>query len=370
MPTLRAGLGLALALLSALPAAALMPAAKSMLHSKFIDDCGDKLLPDVLCRLPVAFEADEAEAHLKGADLAYWIDGQTLNVAARAVADEAVLEGSIDEGMVPLSTRRPLWGAAYRLTAIDRSIVELNLRGRPDAKVVYRGPNAPPPPPASATLVGKLERVDIKSAAIGDRRIEIYVPPGRAPAGGWPVVIAAGIEDIAPYAAIADALIQQRQVRPVAIVSLGDGDGRFLRSRDPDAFSRHNMFVRREALPLAEKRFHVATATRDRMLLGVGAGGDWALDLVAHDPTIAAQVAAFSPPGLAEFPFRNKALKLYLQAGAYEPPYLKGARTTCNLAGASNAVCRLDVTDTGHAPLIWQAEWAKVLREALPAGKR
>jgi len=87
---------------------------------------------------------------------------------------------------------------------------------------------------------------------------------------------------------------------------------------------------------------------------------------------MAGAVAAFSPRGLSEFPFRNRALRLYLQAGTYETPYLKGARSTCNLAGASNTVCRLDITDTGHAPLIWQAEWAKALVEAFPshAGKR
>lgn len=365
MPSFRAGL--ALALLLALPAAAQMPAPKAMLHSKFINDCGPKPLPDELCRLPVAFEADDAEAHLDGKDLAYWIDGQTLNIAARAFADEAVLEGSIDEGMTPLSTRRPMWGAAYRLTGIDKAILEIRLRGRPGAAFVYRGPAAPPEPPANDPLVGRLERIDIKSGAIGQRQLQVYVPPGKAPAGGWPVVITTGIPDLAPYAAITDALIQGKQVRPVAVVSLGDGEDQYLRGRDPDSFIRHNMFVRREAMPLVEQRFQLATAPEARLYLGIGAGGDWALDTVARDPNAAAQVAAFSPPGLSEFPFRNRKLKLYLQAGSFEPPYAKGARSTCNLAGASFAACHLDITDSGHAPLIWHAEWAKVLEEVFPA---
>jgi hypothetical protein len=106
------------------------------------------------------------------------------------------------------------------------------------------------------------------------------------------------------------------------------------------------------------------------MLFGIGAGGDWALDAVTHDGPMAEQVAAFSPPGLAEFPFRNKQLKLWLQAGSYEAPYAKGARSTCNLAAASFAACKLDITASGHAPLIWQAEWAKVLKEAFPARSR
>jgi enterochelin esterase family protein len=363
----QAGRALAVALLLATPALAQMPAPRPMLHSNVIDDCGPKPLPGELCRLPVAFEADDAQKHLDGKDLVYWIDGQTLNIAARAFADEAVLEGSIEEGMVPLSTRRPMWGAAFRLTEIDRAIIELKLRGHPGAEIVYRGPKAPPAPARSATLAGKLDTLDVTSAALGPRKLQLYVPPGRAPADGWPVVIAAGAEDFAPYAAIADALIQRHEVRPAAIVSLGAGDGQYLRGQDPNAFYAFQLFLSREAMPLIDKRVRLSQRPQDRMLMGIGAGGDWALDAVTHDGTMAAQVAAFSPPGLAEFPFRNRELKLWLQAGSYEAPYLKGARTTCNLAAASFAACKLDITASGHSSLIWQAEWAKVLKEAFPA---
>jgi enterochelin esterase family protein len=338
-----------------------------MLHSRLIDDCGPKAVAGELCRLPVAFEAGDAEKHLDGKDLVYWIEGQTLNIAARAFADEAVLEGSIEEGMVPLSTRRPMWGAAFRLTEIDRAVIELKLRGHPGAQVVYRGPKAPPPPAMNATLAGKLDTVEVKSAALGPRKLQLYIPPGRIPADGWPVVFAAGVEDITPYAAIADALIQRREARPVAIVSLGAGDGQYLRGQDPNAFYTYQLFLRREAMPLIDKQARLSQRAQDRMVMGIGAGGDWALDDATHDSALATQVAAFSPPGLAEFPFRNRELKLWLQAGSYEPPYLKGARSTCNLAAASFAACKLDVTASGHAPLIWQAEWAKVLKEAFPA---
>lgn len=375
MPLSHAGRALALALLLGSSTLwsegwAQMPPPRPMLHSKIIDDCGPRPLPGEICRLPVAFEADDAEKHLDGKDLAFWIEGQTLNVAARAFADEAVLEGSVEEGMTPLSTRRPMWGAAFRLTEIDKAVIELRLRGHPGAEAVWRGPNAPKAPPASATLAGRLDTLDIRSAALGPRKLQLYVPQGRAPAGGWPVVIAAGIEDLQPYAAIADALIQQHQIPPLVIVSLGAGEGQYLRSRDPNAFYAHRLFLSREAMPLIERQARLSQRPQDRMLLGIGAGGDWALDAVSHDAGVAAQAAAFSPPGLAEFPFRNRQLKLWLQAGVYEAPYLKGARSTCNLAAASFATCKLDVTYSGHAPLIWQAEWAKVLKEAFPAARR
>lgn len=367
-PSVRALIVPFLLVLFAAPALAQMPTAAPLVHSPVIDDCGPEPKPDELCRLPVAFEADEAQARLAGADLAYWIDGQTLNIAARAQADRATLAGTVEESLVPLSTRRPLWGAAYRVSALDRSIIELSLKGSDAPALVWRGAKAPPEPPANLVLRGRIQTVSIASVALKrTQTVQIYIPPGRSPRGGWPVTFAAGVADIAPYAAIADALIQQGRIRPIAIVGLGGGEGEYLRHVDADAFTRHNMFVGREALPAVARRAALSERPADRLLLGVGAGGDWALDLAAHDPTMAASVAAFSPPGLSDFPFRNRGLKLYLQAGAYEN--LKGARSTCNLAGASNTVCRLDVTDSGHAPLIWQAEWAKVLAEVFPALK-
>jgi enterochelin esterase-like enzyme len=360
------GLAAALAVLAG-PSLAQMPPPAPLLHSKFIDDCTPSLKADDLCRLPVVFEADEAERRLAGADLAYWIDGKTLNIAARAQADRAQLTGTIEEGMTPLSIRRPLWGAAYRLTALDRSIVELGLKGSA-AIAVYRGPNAPPAPPSNAVLKGSLETVELNSAALGSvRKIGFYTPPGKAPAGGWPVAIAAPGSDIAPYAAIADALIERGEIRPVAIVGLDVGlDGDYLRGRDADAFQRHSMYFQREVLPLMGRRLTLSKRPADRMLLGIGPTADWALDLAARDPAMAGTVAAFSPPGLQEFPFRNKALHLRIASGFYDQPYLKGARSTCNLAGASGAPCTLSVTNTGHAPLIWQVEWARALKATFP----
>ena len=370
----RAGAVPALALtFLAAAASAQMPAPKAMVHSTFIADCLPKPQGNELCRLPVVFEADDAEKHLAGADLAYWIEGTTFNVAARAQADEAQLTGTVAEGMTPLSTRRPMWGASYRVTDLDHAIIELGLKGNDKAKVVYRGPAAPPAPPMNETLKGQLDKVEVPSAALGAARtVSVYTPPGKAPAGGWPVVYAGSSDQIGALAAITDALIERHEVRPVAIVALGEGlDSEYLRRKDPNGYQRRDMFVHREALPLIEKRYRLSAKPADRLLFGIGPAADWAIDTVLRDPAMGgAGVAAFSPPGLVEFPFRNKALHLRLQAGWYEPPYIKGARSTCNLAGASFAKCDLDLTASGHAPLIWQAEWAKVLKAVFPAGRR
>ncbi len=367
----------ATALLAALAGSALaQPPAQSTLvrRSPFIPDCPVKLEAKpayALCRAPIGFLYAEAERRLGDASLVYWTQGDTLNIAARSPTAQAQLEGSIQDGLQPMSTVGSLWGAAYRAPGLDRAIVELRLDGQPveAPTLVYRGPQAPPAPRANAVLKGSVQVVEMQSAALlSPRKVTVYVPPGERPKEGWPTVIATGGQGVAPYLAIVDALIEDRRIKPVAVVALWDGPaGEYLRGKDPDAYGRHALFVDREVLPMAIARFGIAKDAERRLLFGVGDGGDWAVQTAARNPQIARSVAAFSVPGVAEAPFRQgKSLHLYMAAGAYEGPYLKGSRQTCGLAAASGTPCVLDVADAGHAPLIWQADLAKVLMQVFP----
>ncbi len=341
-------------------------------RSSFIPDCAPQTIVD-LCRAPIAFLYAEAERRLGASDLVYWTEGDTLNIAARSLTAQASLEGTIQEGLQPMSTVGSLWGASYRLPHLDRSLIEMSLSGQPSEPLVYRGPLAPPAPPSNAVLKGRLETIEIQSAALqAPRRVSIYTPPGSAPKSGWPAVIAPGGGDIAPYVAVIDALIEQRRIQPVAVVAIWDrpgvtDGGEYLRGQDPDAYVRHAMFVDREVIPMAISRFAITKDPSHRLLFGVGDGGDWAVQTAVRDPSMARSVAAFSVPGAAEAPFRlGKRLHLYMAAGAYEGPYLKGSRQTCSLASASGTPCVLDMTYSGHAPLIWQADLAKVLTRVFP----
>ncbi len=357
-------------LLIAAPALAQAPAQSTVVRrSPFIPDCAPAAKDD-LCRAPMAFRYEEAERRLGSADLVTWADGQTLNVAARSATATAELNGSIQEGLAPMSTSGSLWGASYQAPQIGKAVVEFSV-GK--ASAVFRGPQAPAAPPSNAALKGKLEVLDIKSAALGNtRKVTVYVPPGTAPKGGWPLVIAANGETMAPYIAVTDALIEGRQIRPVAVVAVwpGGSPGEYLRGKDPDAYQRHAMFVQREVLPLVEKRFSVTHDAGRRLLFGTDNGGDWAVQTALRETDVARTVAAFSVTGGSEPPFRSgKKLRMFMAAGAFEGPYLKGSRQICSLASASGTPCVLDVAQAGHAPLIWQAQLAKVLKTVFPAGR-
>lgn len=354
-------------------------------RSAFVFDCSGG---GGFCRDKTAFNAYDARDRLGQDDFTLWVDGQNLNVAARSQADEVQIEGSFQEGLSPLSIGLPYFGATYRLPDIDKAVIELRVKGQGAERpsLVFRGPQAPPAPPANARLIGRLQVVQMQSRALqAARNVSIYLPPGRPPKGGWPTIIAADGDAIEPFVAILDALIERRDIRPVALMATWPGldaadraqgglrAREYLRKADAVSWDRHTAFVLREALPMAQKRFGVTAGARERMLFGYGEGADWVLEAAARHSDLAQTVAAVSPSDASEPPFRGgagKDMRLYISAGLYEGPYLKGARTLCNLATASFVPCTLDITATGHAPLAWQDAFAKAVRRTFPAKAR
>jgi enterochelin esterase-like enzyme len=372
------GLGFILGLTVLVAAAHGQPAARALSHTPYVLDCGPRSLATELCRQAIGFTPQDAARRLGAANLAYWIDGHTLNVVARSNEPEVVLAGTIQEDMTPLPFGPGLWGASYRVPELDKSIIEMGMDDNRSVAptLLYRGGQAPPAPPSNAALKGRVQTLDIKSVALGgSRQVSVYIPPGRAPKGGWPVVIAANGEAMGPYLSMIDALIERREIQPVAVVAIwSDGKaaqaGEYLHGKDADAYQRHALFVAREVMPMMEKSFSITADPARRLLFGYGDGADWTLETAARDPAMAGSIAAFSPPALTEPPWRpakGAHQRIYVAAGAYEPPFVKGGRQTCNLAGASGDICTLQIAYAGHTPAFWQSELARVLKLVFPA---
>jgi enterochelin esterase family protein len=374
---IKAALGLVFAMAGG---AALTEPAQPPMRSPNIANCASTPGKDI-CRTSIRFNAVEADRRLGRVNLTYWLDGDVLNIAARVAGPQSQLTGAIQDGM----TRLPgggdiLWGAAYRGADLDRAIIDLAIRGQPAGApiFVYRGPHAPAAPPSNAVLKGTLEVIEAPSAALGKTcKVSVYLPPGAAPASGYPAIIARDGDTIEPYVAILDALIERGQIPPVALVAVwpsestevaapgaSPGARDDVRGLDADAYARYSMFVQRELLPLVQKRFRITASPAHRMLFGHGEGADWALETAVRAPQVAHHVAAFSVSGVSEPPFQpGKGLDLQLAAGAYEAPYLRATRYTLNLAAASGVPSKIDVIQAGHSPEAWQYEFAKAVTE-------
>jgi hypothetical protein len=124
-----------------------MPAfAKPQKISRVLPLCEAATAMDAGCYASVDFNAQTAEAHLGKNNLAYWIEGTTLRIAARDEGDLAPdLCCTFQDQMQPLTGAQGLWGLQYNLPDIDETILDLSLLVdmRQTESLEYHGPKAP-----------------------------------------------------------------------------------------------------------------------------------------------------------------------------------------------------------------------------------
>lgn len=369
------------AALVALPACAQDQAA-TVQAARPVGDCTDK---DV-CRYMVDFSAAEAVDRLKGETLVYWIEGDIIRVAARADGEEVRLCCTFQSSMASLGKDggRGIWGAVYRVPAIAQSIITLTLSNDDAPRLVYRGPQAPPRPEAATVLQGAVTERDLDSVHLKARRaVRIYTPKADAPDAGFPVVYLADGQSMDAFAAIVDRLIADGVIRPVVLVGIAAGDGPALpgdtydlRAREyiptpgaiPADYLKHEAFVLKEVMPLAERDYHASTRPGDRMTFGFSNGAVWALSFALRQREQFQHVAAFSmgmPPRYFDFSGQGP-LKLYLEAGRFEEAFFKSTRSVCQKAIASGVPCGFMDLYAGHDSEAWAYAFARTMTLAFP----
>ncbi len=371
--------GIPLALACGLIAGSALALTAPVKRSPDIADCGAEAGPDDLCRIAVGFDAAEAARRLGADPLAYWISGQTLNIAARWPGDALKISGTIEEGLTPLSEGPSdrFWGGSYRLAHMADSLLEVRLGLHPaqGPTLTYRGPQAPKATAVELLPRGRTPTVELDSQALGaPRKVTLYLPPAPPPATGYPVIYMADGQMLDSYIPLVDALIRRGVIRPVMLVGAWFGvdpaaptsstlrQHEFLKRQDPAAYGRHEAFILDEVVPLAEGRYHASGRPQDRMLFGFSNGADWALTLAADHPGFAGNVAAFSRSRLSDPRFEAAtAPRLFLEAGRYEPAFFKPTEQLCRDAQAAGVTCRFAPYYAGHDTAAWQAELAKVL---------
>ena len=350
-------------------------------RSKFIPDCEVGRVVD-LCRAPVDFDAVQAAARLGDRPLAYWIEGQTLKIAARNATPALKLTGSIQDGMAPLAedAKGRLWAAAYRLPHLDESLIEMRLRPDPNpdpakgVMLTWRGSRAPAFEASPAVLQGSIETLAVASPALkGERKVSIYRPKAPPPSGGYGVVVTTDGVDLEQYAPIVDALIAQGRIRPLVMVGVwaaydpavtAPGGLRWReygKGVDEAAYAAHAAFVLDELLPRLQRDEHLSDKAGDWMLFGFSNGADWSLAVATSHPDRFGSVAAFSPAdGAVDFS-KAKGLRVFLEAGRYETPFLIAAGKVRDAALAAGAPCTLDTYYVGHSSGVWRMQFAKTL---------
>ena len=133
----------------------------------------------------------------------------------------------------------------------------------------YTRPEWSEPRGASA---GRIEAVEVESAAFGERRTEqVYLPAGYSAGRPYSFVIIHDGEDFVTYADLSvslDNLIDAGDIPPVvaALIQTGDRMGEYSRGR------KHARYLVRELLPFLQNRYGISEAPEDRVLMGASLG--------------------------------------------------------------------------------------------------
>jgi enterochelin esterase family protein len=133
---------------------------------------------------------------------------------------------------------------------------------------------------------GRIEAIEVESAAFGERRQEgVYLPAGYAAGQSYPLVIIHDGQDFVTYADLSvslDNLIDAGDIPPVvvALIQTGDRMGEYARGR------RHARYLVRELLPALQSRYQISEEPEGRVVMGASLGA------------VASLSAAFRYPGV------------------------------------------------------------------------
>jgi enterochelin esterase-like enzyme len=172
------------------------------------------------------------------------------------------------------------------------------VRGYVDNFLQYRG-FAPPREPAYVTQPGTVERILVRSAALGGRKQEsyVYLPSGYAasPRRRYPVLYLlhgfpgrplAFLETV-QMGVIDDALAARRRAQPLILVMPFGSTGTFNDEEWVNGIRPGNgwaTFVARDLVRAVDARFRTIRSARARAIGGLSEGGYGAIDIALHHP--------------------------------------------------------------------------------------
>jgi enterochelin esterase-like enzyme len=191
----------------------------------------------------------------------------------------------------------------------------------------------------------------------GGRQVTVYVPPGPPEA----VVFAGDGQLTAQWG----GQLEAAGVPPTMIVGVHRLDDELLRLHeyspgfDPDRFAAHEKFFAGDVRRWVRSRFGVALPAERTAVLGVSAGGEFALAIGLRHPDVygaifcASPGAGYRPP--AEMP--GPPPRAYLVAGTQEPFFLENATRWADALRAAGADVVMTERAGSHGDPFWSEEF-------------
>jgi enterochelin esterase-like enzyme len=173
---------------------------------------------------------------------------------------------------------------------------------------LYRG-FPPPHDPAYVTQSGRVEHINVASAALGGRpqAVYVYLPPGYASnhARRYPVLYLLHGFPGRPLAflltvrmgVVEDALVAKRKAQPLILVMPFGSTGTFTDkewANGPGTSEGWRTFVSRDVVRAIDKRYRTIASRGARGIGGLSEGGYGAINIALHSPTEFSLVESWS----------------------------------------------------------------------------
>ena len=223
---------------------------------------------------------------------------------------------------------------------------------------------------------------EIDSTALGaPREIYLHVPEGWDGARGDPVIVSGDGLAGSSFARIAETLMHEGRIRPVAFASVRFGEGwiagagtdqrsaEYLAPADTaapariEAYQRHEAFFFDEFLPYVIDQ--LGGETGPVYVFGLSASATFALEQGLKRPDLISAVIAGSPPLSARTrelaAGADPALRVHLWCGDFEPVFCAPLAEFAHGTGF-----RLETRRAAHASALWEEALAASLLELAP----
>jgi enterochelin esterase-like enzyme len=384
---MRAVLFSLIALFVAIPASAQQSAPPQPKLLMGLNDCAKTTPADKICRVLDAPQATEILNRLSTKDVAWWRAGDRFTIVARRKAEDVRLCCAFQEKM----TRIPgtdFWYFAVRSNLLDAAMfdISVNADGKSVAVIAgsneWRGPQAPAAPARARMSSLHFETIEIDSPNLGEKRkLLIYLPPGHDPAKRYPVVYVGDGQNVQRRSIILQPLIVAKKLPPIILVGLYNNatpitaGGRTMQRRTADYtlgatpdgtyFLKHEAFLLKEVMPLAEKQFGASSDPNDRLLIGQSASSDWAIDTAMRHPELFARTAGLSPSVPHNQPWGPDKPKLFLTQSQILDFVVGGEVAAQAKAAGEDVVFETHVS--GHTNIMWDIQFLDALSWAYGA---
>ena len=356
-----------------------------------LEPCRTPPSADAPCILPTRFSAERVGHLLEHRKYLWWLDGDRLTMIARFDGDPwLMLCCAVATGLEPIGDSN-FAAITVRIPKIREALIDVGYSSErtADSGDVIRGPDAPPAPPVADPLGGRIDRVPIASAALGETRgISVYVPPKTDPQARLPVIYLADGE-VAHYAPIAEAAVRDGRAAPAILVGIVPAYGPASNCRmtpcdrrmldyviDQSAeaplgdtpFGRHMRFVTDEVMPFVESHYPASRLREDRVVAGYSNGGSWALAAAEMRPDLFGNVLAMSAGtrGVQERASLLRGTRIFAGAGLFEDDFRNRLSVIARVARSAGSDVRFQVMVSGHSRLMWDVLFANGIAHLLP----